>query len=216
MYPVDNFNALSPDRMEAIRYYIDLNKYYLKETSKEDYENFLEFLTGAGKDILIKMSNETDEAKVYAMLEEIEKQLPYGGALIGKKYEKKLNVLYRELAKDKPKNETYDRKACLKKQRELAQLYDNAIVICGKYKDKINNQRQIRETILNPTAIARFCKNNSTDRQIIIKNLFELEREEGRKVREARIKAFAIIRQYGIEDAIHQMEQEKLFPEITL
>lgn len=213
MYPIDNFNVSSEDRLEAVKYYIDLNKYYLKEISKEGYERFAEFMKGAGKDIVIQISQEEDVNKVYALLEEMEKELPYGKTLIGKKYERKLDTLYRELAKDMPKNETYDRKACLKKQRELAELYDKAIVICGKYKDKVCNHRQIRETLLNPSAINRFCKNNPNDRDTIIKNLFGLERDAGLKAREARIKAFSVIRQYGIEDAIHQMEQEKLFPE---
>ena len=66
MYPIDCFNALSSDKLEAVKYFIDLNKFFLKETSLEDYERFSEYLKGAGKDVLLDISKETDDKKLYA------------------------------------------------------------------------------------------------------------------------------------------------------
>ena len=213
MYPIDCFNALSSDKLEAVKYFIDLNKFFLKETSLEDYERFSEYLKGAGKDVLLDISKETDDKKLYALLEKLEAVLPYCDALKGKSFEQKNFVIYKEIAKNYVKVESYDRKACLKKHRELAQLYDDAIVVCNKYRDTIYNQRYIRAMVESTEALNRLCENHGKDKETIIRNLVKLATETNSKTREARIKAFELIREYGIKDAVHQLEQERLASE---
>ena len=68
MYPIECFNLADSNKVEAVRYYIELNKQFLKETSKEEYEVFADFLKGTGKDIMLKLSEAKTTREMVTLL----------------------------------------------------------------------------------------------------------------------------------------------------
>ena len=138
MYPIDCFDVLDASRMEAVRYYIDLNKKFLKETSREEYELFAEFLKGEGKDIMHQMAGTLTKKDFVNLFKKLEKQLPYAKELAkSKTFEEKISYLHTVSAKLRVSEEklTESYSSVLKKQRAMAGEYDELQETVRKYRD---------------------------------------------------------------------------------
>ena len=120
-----------------------------------------------------------------------------------------MNAIYREMAKPLVQaDNSGDRKVILKKQRELASVYDETVEICNKYKDAVNNQRYIRMTLENPEALNKLYASQKQDKKTFIENLNNLAEETKRATKEVRKKAYESIRNYHISDMAFHMQLE--------
>lgn len=214
MYPIDCFTEENTDKIEAVRYYIYLNKEFLKDTSREDYDNFIEFLKGVGKDILIEMSKAETNKELYTLLKKLEKGLPYKTALT--KYstlEDKINAIHKKFAKNlfASNKQKYSSTKSLVKQRELAEEYDNLQFILNSYKTNVREYNQFKSDICNENAIKQIFANKTVDASIgemaeALKNAID---KYGLKVKESRNEAFDKIKQYNLNEQVYVLNQEE-------
>lgn len=207
MYPVECYDAQNQDKLEAVRYYVELNKAYLKEVSKEEYETFVEYMKGTGKDVLIKISSANSNEELNVLVEKIDINLPYGKILKGKTFEEKLQAIYRQFAKNM-KAEEYSAKTSLKKQRELATLYDKTNDVCNAYKNAVNEQRYIKEAMNNRLGLLRMYFSKEQSPEEFKRNVTTLAEQTTAKTKEARKAAFALLMEYNIKDEAYRLLQQ--------
>ena len=214
MYPIDCFEILEPCKMEAVRYYIDINKKFLKETSREEYESFSEFLKGEGKDIMQAMLAVKTNKELYALLLKIEKALPYYKELSkAKTFENKIAFIHRAFAKlrieDELKEKSYSQ--VLKMQRQMALDYDVLQDTVAKYRDNAVSYEEIKEQLKDSKTMAQLLANSkgfsSADVINGIKSSLEQKKET---LKEKRAEAFNKISEYYIKEQVYVLEQERL------
>ena len=209
MYPIDCYDVANQDKLEAVKYYVDVNKNFLKGFSAKDYDAFCEFMKNQGKDVMIQISEATDMQSLDALVSQIDAKLPYANELKGKTFEQKLQVVYRKMAKVVAlSGADFDRKTSLKKQRILAELYDEVVELCNKYRDAVNNRRYMRQTLENPEALNRLYAGKGQDKETFISNLRKLADETSAQTKQARAVAFGAIRDYNVQEVACRMAQE--------
>lgn len=207
MYPIECYDAQNQDKFEAVRYYVELNKAYLKEVSKEEYETFVEYMKGEGRDVLIKISSATTNEELNALVDKLNLSLPYGKNLKDKTFEEKLQFIYRLFAKNMHA-EKYTAKESLKKQRELATLYDKTNDVCNAYKDAVNNQRYVKEAMNSRLGLLKMYFSKDQSPEDFKKNVTALAEQTTAKTKEARKAAFAMLMEYNIKDEAYRLQQQ--------
>lgn len=214
MYPIDCYGVENIDNIEAVRYYIYLNKEFLKETSKEEYEVFAEFVKGEGKDIMSKIKEVKSQRELTILFNKLERALPYGTSLAKVKgFEGKIRHLHKCLAKLYLKGEEKDNKQILKDQRKIANAYDSLIEDIDAYKDAVAGLRELKEKLKDQTVISQIFTSKlagSGEQDIVetIKNAYE---QKAKDVKEKRTVAFGSLKEYSVKEQIHLLEHENNF-----
>ena len=212
MYPIDCFNVENDSKIEAVRYFIYLNKCYLKEVSREEYELFVEFLKGEGKDILLKMQNAKTDKELTTLFNKIVKALPYASKLAKVKgFEAKINEMHKVLAKlyiyesSKKSNS-----AVLKKQREIATKYDNLLEDIKAYKDAFSVYLEIKGQFASRGVIKQLMASKYAGATVeqVTESLKTAVDGFALKLKEKRNLAFEDIREYCVKEQLHMLEQE--------
>ncbi|MBQ9786027.1 MAG: hypothetical protein IJW25_01005 [Clostridia bacterium] len=212
MFPIECFSAENADKMEAVRYYIELNKEFLKETSKEDYELFADFLKGTGKDVMLLMKDAKTDKELYSLLKKLESVLPYKTSIAKlETLEKKVNAITKEFAKIlvKEQSVSYTRLKGLNKQRELAEEYDNLFETINKYKTILREYNDFKENVTNQTALKQVFASklaNVKDLSAVLKSAAE---NLSIKVKQTRAEAFKKIREHNVNEQIYVLCQQE-------
>ena len=214
MYPIDCFDVFDSSKMEAVRYYLDLNKKFLKETSREEYELFAEFLKGSGKDIFMQIEKATTNKELFSFFLKLEKQLPYAKDLAkAKTFEEKTSYLHTAFAKLRVNEEklTESYSSVLKKQRAMAGEYDELQDTVGKYRDIAVSYEEIKAQLKNIKTMSQVIssrKNMSVSEVLeTIKTSLDQKKET---LKEKRAEAFDKISEYYIKEQVYVLEQQKL------
>lgn len=211
MYPIDCYSVENPDKIEAVRYFIYLNKELLKETSREEYELFAEFLKGEGKDIMAKIKDVKNQRELTILFNKIERALPYGASLAKVKgFESKISHLHRALAKVALGDDReHTARELLKMQRENAGEYDALIDSVGAYKDAVVVLRELKEKLADQAVVKQIfasgvVKGNVTDA------LKEAMEQKMALVKEKRNVAFGTIKDYYVKEQIYTLAHENM------
>ena len=213
MYPIECFTLGNEDKTEAVRYYIDLNKTYLKEVSKEEYELFAEFLKGEGKDILERMKDAKTERELYLHLNRIESCLPYAKNLREHKtLEAKVSAMHKELARLALRDAASVHQTALKQQRVIAEEYDNLLESINKYKDCVREYAYLKSKIADPESIKAIFASKlgglgMNEIGQTIKNAID---QRAQSLKEARRDAFDSIKNYSVKEQMYLISQERL------
>lgn len=213
MYPLECFTPQNADNYEAIKYYIHLNKEYLKETSKEEYELFTEYLKGEGKDIIAKLKEAKTNKELYLCLNRIESALPYASKLKEhKKFEDKINALHKELASLNMRDvETVHKTSTLKQQRELAEEYDKIFTVINRYKDSVRQYNYLKGKIADKEAVktvfsSKFGASGINEIGEVIKNAME---QLIANVKLTRKDAFNSLQNYYVKEQMYLIANQR-------
>lgn len=216
MYPIECFSAENSDKIEAVRYYIDLNKAFLKEISVEDYERFSEYMKGAGKDELNKLFSAKTNKEIYKILQNIEKNLPYASSLaVVSTLEDKVALLHKEMARlvvKGSKDIAVDRKSLLKKQRELATRYDDLLVTCNTYRDAVHTLQYLKDKLNDKETMNMLYAKKGSELGIsdFAESLKRAMEDTNQKAKDARKLAFVALREYSIEEQVNLIGLEQV------
>lgn len=216
MYPIECFSAENPDKIEAARYYIDLNKNFLKEISVEDYEKFSEYMKGAGKDVLAQLCVAQTDKEMYKALQTIEKQLPYAKTIaVVPTLDGKVSLIHKEMARLVAKDDkevAVDRKSLLKKQRELAVRYDELLDTCNEYRDCVHSLQYLKAKISDKDAMNFLYAKKGSELGLndFAESLRKAMEETNQKAKEARKTAFSALREYSVEEQVNLIELERV------
>lgn len=213
MYPIECFNLADSNKVEAVRYYIELNKQFLKETSKEEYEVFADFLKGTGKDIMLKLSEAKTTREMVTLLNKIDRELPYAKDLSKyKDFEQKITCMHKKLALIEMRDLQNSNSASqvLKRQRQMASDYDKLLDNVKAYKDAVCVYTDLKNSLKDENTIkavfaSRFGSMGAYDIAEAIKS--SLEKKQA-VVKEKRNLAFSGITDYFVKEQIHVLEQE--------
>ncbi len=213
MFPVECFDVGDPNKIEAVKYYLELNKKLLKQFSAKE-SAFLEFLKTEGKDVLKQMAQTTSNTELYELLARIECELPYADKL--QQYqtiEQKVQCLHKELAKHqyREERESLDRKTSLKIQRGLDKEYDELQALIVKYRDAVANLNYIKRVGMDDEALtALYSKNTTVSKEQFVEN-FKLTVEGiKQEVKELRQQVFEKMRDYHVKEMVNFLEHEAL------
>lgn len=212
MYPIENYKVNDPDKIEAIRYYLELNKTYLKEVSREEYELFAEYLKGEGKEIMFKIEKCETPKELDFLLKRIEKMLPYASKLSKfKTFEEKVNLIHNLLAKQFVKHdEIQTSNQILNKQRKMAKEYDQLLEQVKEYQEVVLAYRELKEKLADTTMVRVIFKSKMASEGVneignAIKNALE---QKYAAVKEKRALVFNEIKNYYVKEQAYVMEQE--------
>lgn len=214
MFPIECFNVGDPNKIEAVKYYIELNKQLIKLSSVKEHAKFLDFLKTEGKDILKQMTTASSDEQLYELLEKIEWVLPHAEKLQQyDRIEQKVQCLHKELAKYqyKKERESLDRKTSLKIQRSLDKEYDELEALIAKYRDAVANLNYIKSVSMDDTSLAMlYAKNPNIPKEQFVEN-FKLTVEDiKQEVKELRQQVFTKMREYYVKEMVNFLEHEAL------
>lgn len=214
MYPIKCFNVSNEDKIEAVRYYIDLNKSYLKEISKEEYELFVEYLKGEGKEILEKMKEAKTEKELYLYLNRIESVLPYAKNLSEyKSFDKKVNALHKEIANLSLRDVEFKHSVnALKQQRDLAEQYDALYRVVDKYKDYVRQYIFLRAKVSDMEAVQKAfsSKYGKVGMHELGDTIVNAVTKLSENLKASRKVAFEAVRDYSVKEQMYLITQERL------
>ena len=214
MYPIDNFKANDPDKIEAMRYYLELNKAYLKEVSREEYDVFAEFLKGEGKDIMLKIAEVKTDKELYSQLAKLEKALPYGKSLSKlKTFEQKVAEMHKILAKLFVRNDVVlSPKQVYQNQKQMAAQYDGLMEEIKSYRDALLSYRELKEKISNQSMIKHIFANKmqQMDKGSVEDAIKNAMQQKHMDVKQKRASVLKNIREYNVKELAYVMEQEML------
>ena len=213
MFPVECFKSDDPTRIEAVKYYILLNKKLLQELSKVEYEKFCDFLRTEGKTVLREMEKDGSDAKLYELLADIEKKLPYVKRL--KEFtslDDKVKWLHKEFAKIKVKKDfenITDNIVSLKRQRILAGQYDEMQRVITKYRDALDSYQYIKAVGNNSTEFNRLrAKGASLGKEEFLNGFISTAEELKEELKELRADAFNKMIDYYVAELQSLLEQD--------
>lgn len=213
MYPIDSFTADSPHKIEAIKYYVDLNKAYLKEVSKEEYEVFSEYMKGAGKDLLVQIVHAPCDADMEELLNKLDKALPYGAKLSSiSGLENKVAAMHKEFAKLYMRSDIIpsSRKEALKKQREIAGRYDDLTKTLNTYRDAVSNLDYVKTVARDKRIMQNVYSKVGGEKTFeeFAHEFRELADKALEDVKKLRADAFTKIREFGINEMMLVLEHD--------
>ena len=211
MFPVECFIPDSMFKMEAVRYYITLNKELLKQSFRSDYVRYIDFLTAQAKSILEKISASQDIDEMYALLSELESALPYAKILCEyTTLNEKINYLHKELAKLELKESSGfvpDRKSSLRIQRDLDREYDELQKLIAKYKDMVSNVQYLKS--VSPESLGAICaKGGKMDKSEFAKVFKQRLEESASNLKQFRTDTFKAIRTYYVREIANLLQHE--------
>lgn len=213
MYPIECFAASNEDKIEAVRYYIDLNKTYLKEIAKEEYELFVEYLKGEGRDVLEAMKTAKTDRELYLCLNRIESNLPHAKSL--KEYktlDQKVGAIHKEMARLKLRDASSSHLSAIRQQRAIAEEYDNLLESINKYKDAVREYNFLKSKMSDPAAVKAIFASKlgglgMSEIGGAIKNAIDQRAET---LKAARKEAFDNVRDYNVKEQMYLITQERL------
>ena len=214
MYPIECFTVDNANKLEAVRYYVELNKVYLKEVSAEHCDDFCNFMEEEGKALMSEISVASTSKKMYDVLKKIEAKLPYAAKI--KKipdFEQKCSAIHREYAKLYVNQliGDVDYKSLLKKQRELALEYDKLLDVVNTYQDAVENFNYVKEVARDKPQLIKLYEKNHGGKSFadFAVGFKESAHEFLEDLKTKRASAFDAIRGFYIKEMINMLEHDK-------